>query len=542
MRISIRQYFLGFWKSRVLNADLTFLLTLLLLLNYRISFKLIALIALLLLKPKSKFSIDKVSAFYLSLIVIGFFQFCFVSDDHSLVHFTIVVTASLFWLASFWSFQSMRAYVEQKPLVKIQNSLRLLVLVNLLVSMYDIIKVMLITHTINPYTQVCPPPFGISSGDLVGGVFGGMHLVNTVISAFLFVYFLYRTEWIYVACTLIPFLLTGSNLATLLLGAFLIWIIVFGPGLLKRYYAVLSLCIIISFYVKITPSNRTYMVATLTKIANQFTTPTEKAISTDALHDIETSVKVYSKEELIELYVKRINFAKTTDLSLEEKQHQTDLFGIIHEYQKLNQKEDRERATIVSLRKDSMYRAKMRDSFFDFGNLKKFNLAAESGKITSFKQTFQFLKMGPSYLLVGNGPGSFSSRLAFVTSGIADDSRVLKALPHYETQAFSENHKAIFKYLMFLDDETHSITNLPFSSYNNLLGEYGIIGALLFVVFYLFYWLKNWKFLSYGRYLILLFLAFLFFDYWFERLSVVILFEVLMLINLVERRAEPRHE
>lgn len=539
---SVRQYIVGFWQSRVLKADLFFLISLLLLLNYRLSFKILALLLFLFLKTPIKFSFNRVSLFYLALAALGFIHFFLFAGSYSFDRFIIVCCASVFWLAAFWSFQKMKSLIAPQSVERVKNSLRLMVLINLVVSLFDLAKVMLITQTINPYTQVCAPPYGISSGDLIGGVYGGIHLVNTVVSAFLFVFFLYRKEWIYAFCSLLPFLLTGSNLASLLLICFLIWIAIFGPSLLRRYYAIFSLCIIVAFYVKVTPSNGTYMASTLNKIGNQFKDKqTTEADKTEKLAQKPTA-KIFSKEELIDLYVQRLNLSQSSDLTKDETKQKADLYGIINEYQNLVLKVQSSRATLVSLRKDSLSRAKMRDAFYEYGKLKKFDLNNESGKITSFKQTFNFLKSNPKHLFLGNGPGAFSSRLAFVTSGIADDSRILKALPHFQSQEFAQNHKAIFKFLMFLDDETHSITNLPFSSYNNFLGEYGLIGFAVFIVLYLFYWLKNWKNLSFGRYLLLLFLAFLFFDYWFERLSVVIIFEILMLIDISEKSSTSADE
>ena len=73
---------------------------------------------------------------------------------------------------------------------------------------------------------------------------------------------------------------------------------------------------------------------------------------------------------------------------------------------------------------------------------------------------------------------------------------------------------------------------MPNSVFNQLLGEYGVIGLGIFVVFYLLYTLKYWFKLSYGKILIPMCLMFLMTDYWFEAFSITVVFELLMSIEV----------
>jgi hypothetical protein len=72
--------------------------------------------------------------------------------------------------------------------------------------------------------------------------------------------------------------------------------------------------------------------------------------------------------------------------------------------------------------------------------------------------------------------------------------------------------------------------------YNQVLGEYGITGAILFIVFYLGYFVSKYRRLSYGRYLIIILLGFFLMEYWFESLSLIVIFELFMLLNIKEGR------
>ncbi|MEI6020610.1 MAG: hypothetical protein WCR21_05735 [Bacteroidota bacterium] len=534
----------------VKNIDPVLLLFLIFVLNFRLSFKLIALVGMYAYRPDFKFKRDGIFYFYALMILLSWVNFAFVGGDYSYPHLMVVVSGSLIWLACLLCFHQLRISVEGLQKEKLVKTLEWLTVINFVVSMYDVVKVMLITKTNNPYTQVSPPPYGISSGDLIGGVFGGMHLVNTIICSLLLVFFVYRGSLLFIVLSLIPFLLTGSNLGTFILGGSLLMIAFLNKGIAYKNYAFFCIAFIVLFYIKITPDNQRYMSSVLTKATKQLfgkveqkktshtliANPDRMILKPDTVPSGISSLnpvkKVLSKEELIIQYIEYRK--KVLHLKVDEKQVIVDS-SVISRMSALRKRKEKMAIKLndyVFFRKDSVARSKSSLALFEYGQLKKFDLELESGKITSFKQTGAYLSGGIWHALFGAGIGSFSSRLAFITSGIVEDSRLLMALPHYETEAFKNNHKAIFKYLMYRDDETHSITNLPFCWYNQLLGEYGILGFLAFIGCYCFYWLKRFKQLRYGRYLLIAMLGFFFFDYWYERLSVMVIFEMLMLLDL----------
>lgn len=82
--------------------------------------------------------------------------------------------------------------------------------------------------------------------------------------------------------------------------------------------------------------------------------------------------------------------------------------------------------------------------------------------------------------------------------------------------------------------KNNSNTNSPFSGYDQLFAEYGIIGMSLFFVFYLGYFLKYYRQLTYGIPILFLMCFIFLIDYWFEQLSVLILFELVLLLNIKE--------
>jgi hypothetical protein len=76
--------------------------------------------------------------------------------------------------------------------------------------------------------------------------------------------------------------------------------------------------------------------------------------------------------------------------------------------------------------------------------------------------------------------------------------------------------------------------NNPASVYDQFISEYGLAGLLAFFIFYIGFFLKSAKRLSYSIPLILLLSGIFFFDYWFEQLSIVVFFELLLFLNIKE--------
>jgi hypothetical protein len=67
-----------------------------------------------------------------------------------------------------------------------------------------------------------------------------------------------------------------------------------------------------------------------------------------------------------------------------------------------------------------------------------------------------------------------------------------------------------------------------------MLAEYGIIGLAVFLLFYIGFFTKHIQKLTYGIPLLVLLIGAFFTDYWFEQLSVIVFFELLLLIDIKE--------
>ncbi|MDP9046906.1 MAG: hypothetical protein M3N14_02135, partial [Bacteroidota bacterium] len=155
------------------------------------------------------------------------------------------------------------------------------------------------------------------------------------------------------------------------------------------------------------------------------------------------------------------------------------------------------------------------------------------GKVISLSQTAVFLREHPAKIALGDGVGNFSSKLALRATGLGFAGGY--PLSHaYIDKDFLGNHLDV--YLKFFSGRIgfHSLINSPNSVYDQLLAEYGLLGLLAFAIYYVGFFARHVKKLTYGLSILIMVTAVFFIDYWFEQLSVLVFFEMLLLLNIKE--------
>jgi len=155
------------------------------------------------------------------------------------------------------------------------------------------------------------------------------------------------------------------------------------------------------------------------------------------------------------------------------------------------------------------------------------------GKAVSWLQTMHFLLQHPLKLITGDGMGNFSSKLAFRASGLGFAGGYPQKYVHVDPD-FLSNHLDVYLNYFSKKTDLHSLSNSPDSVYDQLLSEYGLIGMLAFFIWYIGYFLKHYKVLTYGLPILLVVMAMFFIEYWFEQLSILVFFELLLLLNIKE--------
>ena len=163
------------------------------------------------------------------------------------------------------------------------------------------------------------------------------------------------------------------------------------------------------------------------------------------------------------------------------------------------------------------------------------------GKALSLKETIQFLKSSPGNLLFGAGTTRFSSLTAQKMGG-SDSSRIfMQILPRFTSPEYAMNHKLLIQSRYEAENEFRSNANWPDSVYNQILGEYGLIGAVIFVIFYMGYFIRKYKYFTYTFWILAMMIPFATLSYMFEALSIVIIFELLTITDIEETEQRLSH-
>jgi len=169
-------------------------------------------------------------------------------------------------------------------------------------------------------------------------------------------------------------------------------------------------------------------------------------------------------------------------------------------------------------------------------------LARPNGKMLSWKETWSYFISSPQHALFGAGIGNFSSLLAIRTAHIygKQHSRFYEHVPEYIHPDFYANHYQIMKDVYALPEGYHSARHMSHSFPNNIVGEYGLAGVFFFLLGYVWYFLKRG--VGSGYFLVIMFLTggYLWFDYLFEYLSVMVFFELFFWLHLATKSRPPQ--
>ena len=476
--------------SNRFNVDINLIILFCVIAQHSFMIKLIGIGLLTLMNFSSIKSIRlrSIPLFYSLIPAIEILKFFLVDQNFSNGHIAQFVVGICYWLASLVLCWIVFSRVQLNNEKTTENSIKFFSVLNFLFSVYQITSIALLEGVINPYNTGHPHPFGVSTGDQINGLLHGVHLSNAFISILLILYFLFKKDYLFISVSLIPFLLCGSNYGSITLIFCLgIAFIVSNHRLNTFIISTLIVASLLFFYFIVTPINAHH---TLTKLNNLV----GNKVIVDEEYQTEVDNKIISKMR-----------SKTIDSTKFTKD---------------------ENEALNRLKKVAI--------------TKKYDFGFESGKKTSYKQTFAFLRREPKYFLFGAGMGAFSSNLAFNFSGVVDNSKMNKLFPNYETKYFVENHKSIYSFMKISHIVFHSESNRPFSVYNQLFGEYGVLGFLLFLVTYIYYFFKRVDKRAYAIPIIIALLILININYFIESLNLLLFFEALMFLNIKYKTVNER--
>jgi hypothetical protein len=540
-------------RSLTSRLEWRLLVFLLLFLNVKVEIKVIAIVFIYLaqfdLRFGFKFRLSRLPLFYLLMIAIAFLNRLFQGQFLNLNQNMAFLVGLGFWAMCILAVHQMKLLVDGTSLSRIHFTILVFFVINAMVSFGTLLSIILETGVLNPYQyQGLYQKYFLGTGDNIRGISFDISTTNALLNAFGTIYFLKRNRALMTLLCMTVLLLTGSNFTNILITGTFIFIFLFQSNRAQKSLIALCGLILVFFMSAISPQNNEYVLTTFEKTFGFSVANRSPERVSQAFINLPDSMLTgeQRKQKIARLYLDSVHreiqikiFAEIEKARLSGKPVDLELLRpkFVIPKPDINTAPFQRKDVVDAKRQhllDSAYRNVEDSGRFRMG----LDLEKVSGKRVALLQTFHFLKMHPSKIITGDGVGQFSSKLAYRTTALGIGGSYPVRLS-YIGHDFKGNHLPLYLYYFSAEAGKHSITNTPNSVYDQLLSEYGIAGILAFLFFYLGYFTRRRSVLIYSiPFFIILGGAFLV-DYWFEQLSVVIIFELILLVTMKE--SEPEH-
>ena len=526
-------------KQAVKAIDWKLLVFLLLFLNVKLVVKIAAIILIYILQADFKFGIrlrkSRLPLFYVFIIGIGVLNYCITPQTKNLDYSMVVITGIAFWLLSILAIHQVKLSVELHDPQVIHQTISVFFIINAIISLGTLLIIIGKTGAINPYLyQGEYQLYFIGTGDYIRGVSFDTSTTNAVLNAFGVIYFLSRKRAVMAFLCMIVLLLTGSNITNLVLSAALLFVFIFQSDKDQKSLILVCLFFLAIFLAKISPQNNQYLTNSFRNIFNE----PSKQVNVNGLRLEDRPDSTLDPEERKQkvalLYLDSISAVSRKKLAFINSVTATPAPKLAIPVDDINGPKFQHKS----------FTTPVEENMYHFINYHPGLLAMSSdpayhtrypGKIIAWQQTYKYLSKHPMKSVIGSGMGTFSSKLAFKSSGL----KIAGSWPAkytYINNEFLQNHLDVYLYYFSKTDGYHSAINSPASVYDQLITEYGITGLSVYLIFYVGFFLKEFRYLTFGIPLMIVITGIFFFDYWFEQLSIVIFFELLMFLNLKERK------
>jgi hypothetical protein len=522
-------------KQNIQLVDWDLLVLLLFFLNVKLVVKLAAL-AFVLIRRRHwsfRFSIKPpgIPLFYPLMIGIAVMNLLFYGLYRDANYLVLLAAGIGSWLLCMVAFQQTAFLINQQETAKLHATIGLFFLLNAGASFANLLSIVWETGAFNPYRyQGNYQKYFIGTGDYIRGISFNTSTTNAILNAFAIVYFLNRKRIMMSLLCMVVLLLTYSNFANLLVIAALLWMFIFMSDRNQKTIIVVQFALLVVFMTNISPQNNKYAADAMSSFFRS-KTENQKPVKFIPIEQRPDSVlnRDEKKYKIAHLWLDSMNRVRTAMLEEKEQVKPEIPKANIHapEYQHRQDSSETRMKAIA-------YLADLKRN--EGAQLDTSILQSKTpGKLIAFRQLLDWSKTHTGKIMTGNGLGNFSSKIAFRAAGIKTSGGYPDRF-HYLHDDFRNG--ALFVYLDYAsrDSKYHSVTNLPYSFYTQLPGEYGIAGFVCFLLFYLGYFFRGSQRNSYAIPVMLIMVAAFAVDYWFEQLSVVIVFEIFMLLDLKEKR------
>lgn len=385
--------------------------------------------------------------------------------------------------------------VKNTPSLNLEKTITAFFMLNMIVC---IINLLSIAASLGYFPYWYPDPagqYGVSTGDHIQSIFQSNSITNAAVSLLGSLYYINNRRFGMALLCMITGLLSTSNVTLLFFILMLMASIIFVKERKVKIGVVLLLLSTGLVYVTLSPANFLYM----NTVANDVVKEQEPEVK----KDIKKVKKVYT------IPVKDSILSNIPGALMALKNTPSQIPGVAFD------------TTTANILLSTWYSTPLQ-------NTPVYNYKRPL-KLYATKQTLSFWVSDIRHFFLGAGMGNYSSKLAVKMTGLGFEGSYPENYM-YANRDFLQHTFHTIMYIYTQPVSQHSVINNPRNIYNQLAGEYGLLGVILFVFFYIGYVFSNRRVLAVGGIVLVVFTVLLFgFEYWFEAMSLTVIFELLIM-------------
>lgn len=367
--------------------------------------------------------------------------------------------------------------------------------------------------------------YGSSTGDYLMGVFHSNSVTNAMVSLLGLIFFAYKGHFRWAVLCLVICLMCTSNLTIFFLLMALIWGVMTASRKETRRHLVYLFLLTLVIYPLLSPFNLKYINTTIEQGRDQEKladgrglTPEEPPPAVPLRPPVEEWEQEYRQ------WLEKRGHALGHPMPLKANADKV-ISDLRYDYRLGNPWDPPPTNRLLKESYTQDHISALYGVPFEQSPISSFY---QPIKLYSFLQTLDHLGSGPKEALIGSGPGNFSSKLALKMTGL----QMQGDYPFdriYVAEDFLRYHFYTLLYVFSLPVSQHSTINLPNAVYNQVAGEYGLLGLALLIFAYFGYFYRRTGWRSAGMVMLGLLVAFFGFEYWLEMISLTLIFELIFL-------------